>query len=144
MRLVVDASVLVGELLRESGRARLASDRLELFLPEHTWSELQHELPRRVDRFAARRGLDDEFAAELVARCLAAVVANVVIVPEVAYSPLEDEARVRSQRDPNDWPIVALALVLEAGVWTEDKDFLGTGVPTWTTGTLRAWLLREP
>lgn len=34
MRLVVDTSVLVGELLRASGRARLGDDRLELFLPE--------------------------------------------------------------------------------------------------------------
>ena len=36
LRLVVDASVLVAELLRASGRARLAHPALELFLPEET------------------------------------------------------------------------------------------------------------
>lgn len=34
MRLLVDTSVLVGELLRTSGRSRLGDERLQLFLPE--------------------------------------------------------------------------------------------------------------
>jgi hypothetical protein len=29
-------------------------------------------------------------------------------------------------------------------VWTNDKDLLGTGIPTWTTQTLQAWLDRNP
>ena len=31
---------------------------------------------------------------------------------------------------------VALALVLKAGIWTSEQDFLGCGLPTWTTETL--------
>ena len=31
-------------------------------------------------------------------------------------------------RDPRDWPILAL----DHPIWTEDQDFFGTGVPTWT------------
>ncbi|GMU77241.1 MAG: hypothetical protein AMXMBFR46_00420 [Acidimicrobiia bacterium] len=54
MRLVVDTSVLVGELLRRPGRARLGDGRLELFLPEQMWAECQVELPRRVRAFARR------------------------------------------------------------------------------------------
>jgi hypothetical protein len=38
----------------------------------------------------------------------------------------------------------ACALLLDAGVWTTDKDLLGTGVPTWTTETLQSWLDRHP
>jgi len=37
--------------------------------------------------------------------------------------------------------VVAAALVVGGGVWTNDDDFLGTGIPTWTTRTLTAWLL---
>ena len=33
---------------------------------------------------------------------------------------------------------------LKAGIWTNDNDFLGTGVPTWTTATLQGWLDRQP
>ncbi len=143
MRLVVDTSVLVGELLRARGRDRLGDDRLELFLPERMWSETQAELPRRIDRFVRRRKLDPEVGRELADLCFRAIDANLVVLDEAVYSALEDEARARSLRDPNDWPAVATALALAAGVWTNDNDFLGTGVPTWTTETLQAWLDRS-
>ena len=144
MRLVVDTSVLVGELLRVSGRARLGDERLELFLPEQMWGETGVELPRRVAAFARRRGLEPSLADELKTACLAAVEANVVILDEGIYAALEDEARARSRRDPRDWPVVATALALNAGIWTNDNDFLGTGVATWTTETLQRWLERQP
>lgn len=144
MRLVVDTSVLVGELLRVSGRARLGDDRLDLFLPEQMWAETQVELPRRLDAFGRRGNLDPRDAVEIAALCLAAVTANVVIIGEPIYSPLEAEARDRSLRDPTDWPVVACALALSAEVWTNDNDYLGTGVATWTTATLQRWLDRQP
>ena len=144
MRLVVDTSVLVGELLRASGRARLGDDRLELFLPERMWGECRVELPRRIAAFVRRRGLDRSIGDELTVACLGAVEANVVILDEAIYAALEDEARARSLRDPADWPVVASALALTADVWTNDNDFLGTGVATWTTESLQRWLERQP
>jgi len=143
MRLVVDTSVLVGELLRAKGRARLGDDRLELFLPEQMWAETQVELPRRIKAFARRRGLDRDLASDLVRLCLEAVQANVVVLDEAIYSAIEDEARARSLRDPADWPVVASALALAADIWTNDNDFLGTGVATWTTESLQGWLDRS-
>ena len=143
MRLVVDTSVLVGELLRRSGRDRLGDDRLELFLPEQMWAETQVELPRRISAFARRRNVDTEVAQDLVALCIEAVEANIVILDEAIYAAVEDEALARCQRDPNDWPVVASALALSADIWTNDNDFLGTGVPTWTTQTLQIWLDRN-
>lgn len=142
MRLVVDTSVLVGELLRAKGRERLADDRLELFMPEQMWGEAQAELPRRIRAFMRRRKLDSDLADELSTLCLEAVESNVVILEEAIYAALEDEAVARSLRDPGDWPVVACAVALSAGVWTNDNDFLGTGVPTWTTETLQGWLER--
>jgi predicted nucleic acid-binding protein len=143
MRLVVDTSVLVGELLRQQGRSRLGDERLELFLPEQMWAECQVELPRRIRSFVRRRGLDPAVGEELSGLCLAAVEANVVILEQPIYSALEDEARARSLRDPADWPVVAAALALSAAIWTNDNDHLGTGVATWTTESLRGWLDRQ-
>lgn len=143
MRLVVDTSVLVGELLRKAGRARLGEDRLELFLPEQMWAECQVELPRRIRSFVGRRRLDPAIGDELARLCFEAVEANVVILDEAIYSALEDEGRARSLRDANDWPVVASALALSAGIWTNDNDFLGTGVATWTTDSLQRWLERS-
>lgn len=143
MRLVVDTSVLVGELLRVSGRRRLGDDRLELFIPEHMWNEVNVELPRRIAAFGRRRRLEREVADALATACLAAIDANVIVVDEAVYASVEDEARARSVRDPDDWPVVACALVLRAGVWTNDNDYLGAGVATWTTTTLQGWLERQ-
>ncbi|NJM00632.1 MAG: hypothetical protein HC924_18495 [Synechococcaceae cyanobacterium SM2_3_2] len=36
----------------------------------------------------------------------------------------------------------ALALRLGADIWTQDADFLGCGIPTWTTETLMVHLER--
>jgi predicted nucleic acid-binding protein len=67
-----------------------------------------------------------------------------VILDEGITAALEDEARERCRRDPRDWPIVATALDLTAGIWTNDNDFLGTGVAMWTIDTLQRWLQRQP
>jgi hypothetical protein len=40
MDLVVDASMPIAELLRASGRARLAHRGMTLFIAEQTWSEV--------------------------------------------------------------------------------------------------------
>lgn len=144
MRLVVDASVLVGDLLRSPGRARLRDIRLDLFLPEETSEELRVEVPRRIGAFARQRRLAPSVAEQLTQRCLDAVATNVTVVPTAVYAAAEEEARARSVRDPQDWPLVACALAVGGAIWTNDGDLLGVGVPTWTTQTLQAWLHRHP
>ena len=59
---------------------------------------------------------------------------------QAIYASFEQDARERIPRDPDDWPTVALALFLGVDIWTQDKDFLGCGVATWTTDTLLARL----
>ena len=140
MRVVVDTSVLVGELLRAAGRHRLGDERLELFMPEHMADELAVELPRRVGAFVRRRNLAPEVGRGLMAACAQAVEATVTVLDRAVYSAVETDARARVPRDEHDWPVVASAMVLAAGIWTHDHDFLGCGMPTWTTDTLERWL----
>jgi hypothetical protein len=62
-------------------------------------------------------------------------------VDQEVYGSYEEEARERLRgRDENDWTILALALSLAAAVWTEDADFLGTGVAVWTTNRIEIFL----
>ena len=57
------------------------------------------------------------------------------------YSNFEAEARQRlRKRDEEDWPVLALALSLSCPIWTEDKDFFGTGVPVWTSDRIEIFL----
>ncbi len=156
MQLVVDASVLVGELLRKAGRERLGNPALELLIPEHTWSETQHEYGKRIQHLQKHKALLESESKALLEAGLNAVRANVQIVPQAAYAPLEVEARWRIPRDPNDWSCVALlaatsapyglaalALAVNCGIWTNDQDFFGCGLAIWTTGTLGEWLGRR-
>ena len=144
MRLVVDTNVLIGDLLRSAGRGRLADERLDLFLPEQVGEETKVELPRRVAAFARRHELSGTSSGELLASLLEAIAFNVAVIDEPVYAAYEAEARARSVRDTDDWPLVACALALDAAVWTHDGDLLGTGVPTWTTETVQGWLDRHP
>ena len=43
-------------------------------------------------------------------------------------------------RDLDDWPVVALYLALDCPLWTEDSDFFGSGVATWTTDRVHLFL----
>jgi hypothetical protein len=32
---------------------------------------------------------------------------------------------------------------MNCGIWTNDQDFFGCGLPTWTTDTLAEWLIQH-
>ncbi len=138
MIVVADASVLVAELLRERGRALLAHSGLRVVVAEEQWAETEHELERRVLAIV-RQGRLSPAQAKVLHDAVHDLFDERVIevIPRVFYQHMEQVARRRVPRDPRDWPPVALALVLDAGILTGDHDFLGCGCPTWTVETLR-------
>jgi predicted nucleic acid-binding protein len=140
MRLVVDTNILVAELLRERGQILIASPALELYVAERTWSEAQHEVGRRATIIEQQGRIAAGTGDVLASAAIAAITTYIRQVPAVAYTAREANARSRIPRDPDDWPTVAAALVLDAAIWTHDNDFLGCGLPTWTTETLTAYL----
>ena len=65
----------------------------------------------------------------------------VVAIPEEYYAAHETDARRRlRRRDESDWPYLALAMKLQCPIWTEDQDFFGTGIPTWTSDRVEIFL----
>ncbi len=65
----------------------------------------------------------------------------VEILPEDQLLIFKDAANVRlRRRDPDDWQILAASLFLDCPIWTEDRDFFGTGVATWTTDRVEIYL----
>lgn len=142
MRLVVDASTLVAELLRERGHKLFADTRLDLYVPAWMWEETQHEVSKRLD-VRVSRGLPEAVAARFWDAAVRVKEQSVTEVPEELYQHLKDEALSRLPRDARDWPVVALALSLGADILTGDEDFFGCGVATWTVETLIAQLGRR-
>ena len=64
-----------------------------------------------------------------------------VVIGSEVYGGLEAEARERlAARDTDDWPILASALALACPIWTEDTDFFGCGVATWTSDRVLMFL----
>lgn len=140
---MVDASTAVAEALRLRGLQLFQEDRLELYMAEAAWSETRHELAKRAGVIAERHGLSAFERDALLSATTETLSASLNVLPTEAYAPFEATARGRIPQDPNDWPSVALALAIDAGVWTEDRDFFGSGLATWSTPVLMHYLMVE-
>lgn len=142
MRLVVDASTLVAELLRERGYKLIADPNLDLYVPAWMWEETLHEVSKRLD-IRVSRGLAEPVATRFWDAAMRVKEQSVTEVPEELYQDLKDEALFRLPRDAKDWPVVALDLALGADILTGDEDFFGCGVATWTVETVITQLERR-
>ena len=138
MNIVIDTSVLVGEMLRKQGLRLLLAPELEFYQPQYALGEANYEIERRVKWMLDTGKMQPEQGQEFLENTLPLILARIQYLPAHAYAPYEPQARRRIPRDPNDWAFVAAALYLGgAGILTKDGDFLGCGLPTWTPETLR-------
>jgi predicted nucleic acid-binding protein len=112
---------------------RVAVDDISFFVPETAYAEAEEHLAA----LATKRGSDPEKAlATLRPMAELGTVAGLEL-----YSAFEAEARRRlDARDPDDWPVLATALALGCPIWTEDTDFFGGGVATWTSASIDIFL----
>jgi predicted nucleic acid-binding protein len=125
--LVVDANILVRAVLGKRVRAVIEAhaEDISFFIPEAAYCETEEHLLTLV----VKQGGDPEKALSFL-RCLRNLM---VPIGDDVYGEFETEARRRlAARDPEDWPILASALALGCPIWTEDTDFFGCGVATWT------------
>ena len=136
MQLVIDANILIGELLRKRGRWLLAQETFNLYITERAWDETQYELKRRTAAIALKQKLTAEEQQQLVDNAIEFGAALLDPIPKDDFKDYLPEATLRIPRDPDDVDTVALALCLGADIWTNDSDYLGCGVATWTTQTL--------
>jgi len=129
--LVLDANILIRAVLGQRVRRILEShaDNISFFIPETAYAEAEEHLAALV----VKRGGDPAKAVRLL-RSMAALG---TVVSRDLYADFEAEARKRlAARDPDDWPILAAALALGCPIWSEDTDFFGCGVATWTSASI--------
>jgi predicted nucleic acid-binding protein len=133
--LVLDANILMRAVLGKRTRALLANygERVEFVAPDVAFDEARRRLPQVMER---RELQVEPFMAYFDS--LAGIVRTVDLE---AYAGFETIARHRlARRDEDDWPILAAALALGCPIWTEDTDFFGCGVATWTTDRVELYL----
>lgn len=133
--LVVDANILIRAVLGVRVRTLVAryGAVVDLLAPDTAWAEAREHLPATL----TKRGVPVEAALSLL-NSLEAIIQPVEFE---TYGSFELAARTRlAGRDPDDWPVLATALAFGSPIWTEDNDFFGTGVATWTTDRVELFL----
>jgi predicted nucleic acid-binding protein len=126
--IVLDANILIRAVLGTRVRELIFenANRVRFYSPSVAYSDARKYLPALLEK----RGVQGSSALAVLG-CLELVVQS---VDEYLYDGLRQQAMLRiSMRDADDWPVLACAMTLGCPVWTEDADFFGTGVATWTT-----------
>jgi predicted nucleic acid-binding protein len=134
-RLVIDANILLRAVFGTRVRSLLETyeDSVLFFTSEICFLDARKYIPS----IAAKRQIDPA-PGILVLDQLSRIVQ---VVHNYLYEEYESSARDRMvSRDVDDWPIVATSLLLKCPVWTEDRDFFGSGISTWTTETIELYL----
>ncbi len=135
--IVLDANILIRFVLGERVPALLATHavNVDFLAPDTAFDEARKHLPTIL------RARGDDGSGEVAAlEKLDAVTAVVTPVPATSYEPMRIAALARiGQRYPHDWQVLACALLLRCPIWTEDRDFFGTGVATWTTALVELY-----
>lgn len=133
--LVLDANILLRGVFGRQVRHILETyeDESRFYTPEVCFQEAQKYIPviskdRKIEEALGLSVLDQ-------------IGRLVEPVDRSLYEEYEDSARRRiERRDADDWPVIAVALLLNLPIWTEDQDFFGSGIATWTTDRVELYL----
>lgn len=104
--------------------------------------EAQYELSKRTTLRVKRGIVTAEEAEAILQQAADDVARHVHVLGLDDYAAGLAEARWRLPRDPNDVPVLALALTLNWGIWTADYDFFGCGAAVWSTEVLLEYVTR--
>ena len=133
--IVLDANILIRAVLGKRVRELLAANAgtVQFFAPDVAYDDARKYLPALLEK----RGVNSE-----VALAVLDALESIVQPPELGvYSGLQAQALQRiAMRDADDWPVLACAMTIACPVWTEDADFFGTGIATWTTDRVELYL----
>jgi predicted nucleic acid-binding protein len=132
--LVVDANILIRAVLGQRVRRLILAncDTVAFYVADANYEEAAKYLAQ----LAPVRGISDRIWRDALDTVMTAI--QFVALEELRHVEVEATARI-SGRDVRDWPAVAAAMLFECPVWTEDADFFGAGVPTWTTETIEIY-----
>ena len=133
---VLDANILIRAVLGRRVREIVFNNapKVNFFAPDVAWQDARNYLPVLLKK----RGVDTK-ATMLVLDYLEKIVHP---VDGEFYHGMRTPALQRiSVRDADDWPVLACAMTLSCPIWTEDTDFFGTGVATWTTDRIELYFL---
>jgi predicted nucleic acid-binding protein len=126
--IVLDANILIRAVLGQRVCELIveyAAD-VKFFAPDAAYADARKYLPALLEK----RGVKSAVTLKL----LDSLEPIVQIIDFDLYAGMQQQALQRiALRDADDWPVLACAMTIGCPVWTEDADFFGAGVATWTT-----------
>jgi predicted nucleic acid-binding protein len=134
--LVLDANILIRAVLGSRVRNLILNnaDKVIFFVPEVCLADAKKYLPEIL----SGKGLDSSTAIDL----LDYLMSHIQTLENEWLEDFEESARGRMQsRDLDDWPVLAAALALDCPICTQDADFFGVGVVTWSTQHIESFFL---
>jgi predicted nucleic acid-binding protein len=134
--IVLDANVLMRAVLgrRVANLLETFAPQVIFLAPDVAFEDVREHLAAVLDKRGESRALQPALDK------LTALQAAVQAVDHAEYEAMKPAALARiGPRDPDDWPVLACALLLNCPIWTEDRDFFGTGVATWTTALVELY-----
>ena len=134
--IVLDANILIRAVLGKRVRQQILDNAatVKFFAPDVAYSDARKYLPALL----RKRGVDPAAAVSV----LIGLESIVQPIDAELYEAAQEQALQRiAVRDADDWPVLACAMTLGCPVWTEDADFFGTGVATWTSDRIAIYFL---
>lgn len=126
--IVLDANILIRAVLGRRVRDLIIENAstVKFFAPDVAFDDARKYLPALLKK----RGVDAAAAMNLLDQ-----LEKIILSIDVElYEGMQQQALQRiAARDADDWPVLACAMALGCPIWTEDQDFFGTGVATWTS-----------
>ncbi|NBD14779.1 MAG: nucleotide-binding protein [Cyanobacteria bacterium] len=137
--LVLDANILIRAVLGKKINSLILqyNNQVAFYTPDLCFQDAEKYLPIILEK---RHNIDVDLAMDVLTQ-----ISQIVYpLDKDLYSQFEVEARKRiASKDEDDWPVIAAALFFNCPIWTEDKDFFGTGIATWETYTLEIYLSEQ-
>ena len=133
--IILDANILIRAVLGKRVREILIEHAaaVKFFAPDVAYADARKHLPALL----SKRGIDGTVASKV----LDSLGLIVQPIDFELYAGQEQQALQRiAIRNADDWPVLACAMTIGCPVWTEDADFFGTGVATWTTDRVELYL----
>jgi predicted nucleic acid-binding protein len=133
--IVLDANILLRAVFGQRVRHLLKKyeNQIGFYAPDICFRDAR----KYVIKISEQQGLDPNLGLAVLDQ-----ISNLVEpIDRGLYEQYQHASRERiALRDPDDWPIVAVALLFHVPVWTEDQDFFGSGIATWTTDRVELYL----
>ncbi|HHY99359.1 MAG TPA: PIN domain nuclease [Firmicutes bacterium] len=132
-RIAVDANIIISAIIGgKSGRIFLNETQLKFVTTPSVLSEVREYLPV----LAKKKGLPCE-----VMRSILDLLPILIVREEEYLNHLDAAEAAIGNRDPDDIPLLALAMAFNCPIWTNDNDFSGiSGVRVYTTAMLASFL----